>query len=146
MISVNTDFLVQKRRLSQIWNVHWNPYWICVNLVYGRVCRSNYYLLFDWQRCYLLSWKLRNSNFCSDPIFLTFPSISLSIFSLQKPDIYQILANVMEIPQNWAVYWYSTLQALIDGQMRVQFFYDHPSYRVLMLNKEISMFLFCILW
>ena len=31
-----TDFLLQKRQLSQTWKVYWNLYWISVHLVYGR--------------------------------------------------------------------------------------------------------------
>ena len=36
MVIVKTDFLLQKRQLSQTWKVYWNLYWISVHLVYGR--------------------------------------------------------------------------------------------------------------
>ena len=36
MVIVKTDFLLQKRQLSQTWKVFWNLYWISVHLVYGR--------------------------------------------------------------------------------------------------------------
>ena len=36
MVVGKTDFLLQKRQLSQTWKVYWNLYWISVYLVYGR--------------------------------------------------------------------------------------------------------------
>ena len=107
MVSVKTDFHLKKgsylkSETSIDIRIEFLLFWYLVEVCsVGPIPAEKFW--FDWGGIF----NLENQELITFAVinFFTFASVTPSIFNLQKSNIYQILANVMEIPQNQAVYW-----------------------------------------